>query len=149
MSDFYFGVSDEQALAIIKGFVNRINADFYGNGKEGLMQQVVRFIGDVRATEKERDRQQALRHQENAEKLDEIGEALGNATLNMSKKSLWWTIAGVAAAFASLMVAVAAIALTVYLAKHAQLEPLHIFHTHQVQSALSSFQDSAIPHSVR
>jgi hypothetical protein len=109
------------------GDVRRIKETLYGPPYPGLEARVNNFITTFEAVEK-------TRHEENQKQLADLNEKMG-------QRSLWMQVAGVAIAFASLMVAIAAIAATVYLARHADLDPLKLF-TQEPQTALSYTQDA-------
>jgi len=56
--------------------IERIDADLYNHGRDGLKTKLDKLL----ATEEEKERQQARRHQENAEKLQEISNKIAGRT---------------------------------------------------------------------
>jgi hypothetical protein len=110
------------------GKLSRAYETLFGPPYPGLEARVNAFITTFEAVE-------TTRHEENQDKLAQIN-------LKLSHRNLWVTIAGVAIAFASLMVGIAAIGATMYLAKHSDLEPMKLF-SGDNQPVVSSTQ--AIP----
>jgi hypothetical protein len=56
--------------------IEQIDRDFNNHGKDGLKTKLTQLL----ATEEEKERQQKLRHQENAEKLQEISNRIAGKT---------------------------------------------------------------------
>jgi hypothetical protein len=114
------------------GDVRRIKETLYGPPYPGLEARVNQFIATFEAVEK-------TRHEENQAQLAQINSKMG-------QRALWTQIAGVAIALAGVMVAIAALAATLYIAKHAALDPLKLW-GNQPSSVLSSTEDSIVaPH---
>jgi hypothetical protein len=95
MPDLDFGESDEEAILVLKGFAHRVNADLYNHGTRGLLTSFNTFMADHAAREDEQEKAQALRHQENSDKLAIL-------SADMSKKTFIWNVAGVLVAIAAL-----------------------------------------------
>ena len=95
------------------GKLSRAYEVLFGPPYPGLEARVNAFITTFEAVEK-------TRHEENQAQLSELNRKLGI-------RSFWVAVGGLAIAFASLMVGIAAIAATVYLAKHADAEPWKLF----------------------
>jgi hypothetical protein len=92
--------------------LSRIGAIVEGPPHPGLDKRVSTFIDKFEAIETQR-------HEENQEKLQQISNKLGS-------RSLITNIAMVIATIAGVMVAIAAVAATLYLAHHAEMEPLDL-----------------------
>jgi hypothetical protein len=58
---------------------------------------------------------------------ENMNREIANAGLKAAQRSVWWTAAAVCATLAGVCVALLAIVATVYLAKHATLEPFELF----------------------
>lgn len=100
-------------VAADNGDLRRCKETLFGPPYPGLEARVTAFITTFEAVEK-------TRHAENQEQLSQLNAKLG-------QRSFWVSVAGIAVAFASLMVAIAAIAATLYLAKHAAVDPRKLF----------------------
>ena len=95
------------------------------------------FFTGHEAVEAERDKQQKLRHAENSEKLEEIGNKL-------TQKNLWIGVAGVFVALASVAVGILAILATIRLAQHSEIDPLKFFHSQSANPVVSSLQTQTL-----
>lgn len=137
MAELDFGENDKDFVPVAKGFMHRINGDYYGNGKPGFMETVLRFMTQFLAVEKERERSQAARHEANSEKLDAINTQLAEKNEKVARKSLLWTIVGVTVAMASLALTALAIVVSVWVALHAQMDPMQILRSHENGPVLS------------
>lgn len=69
MSDLYFGKTEDEANVYTRTYVQQLWRDVYGTG--GL-KDVAEFITNYKATEREREKQESIRHQENKDRLDLI-----------------------------------------------------------------------------
>jgi hypothetical protein len=67
---------------------------------------------------------------------------LAEASLRTSKRSVMWTIVQTLVAVAAVAVSIMAIAATIYLAKHSELEPLEIFRGSAPALAVQSHQNA-------
>jgi hypothetical protein len=121
MPELEFGDTDEQAIVVLKGFAHRVNNDLYNHGRDGLLTRFNLFFAQHQEREDTLDKQQQKRHLENSDKLEEL-------KAKMDQKDLFWKIAAV-------MVAIAALAVTIFMAvaasklPHGQIDPAHIFHS--------------------
>ena len=98
----------------------KLDRQVNGNGQPGIRQDVSEIreiLSGIAATENERERTQALRHQENADKLAEMSTQIG-------RKTLLWTVAGLTVTGASLIVAILAIWVSIRLA--------HVSNLHEI-----------------
>lgn len=142
MPDLDFGETDEDAILVLKGFADRVNSDLYNHGTKGLLTTFNMFVTAHATQEAMRERQQRERHQENAERLQDIANKMGH-------KSLSWTIAGVAVALAGCAIAALAIIVMIRLANHVgKLDPEQLFHSQSLEPVLSysqHSQDAQIP----
>lgn len=68
MANLDFGDTDEERLIVMQGAIQRMHADFYGNGKPGLLDEVRTFTAEFRGAETERERQ----HKSNRARLNLI-----------------------------------------------------------------------------
>jgi hypothetical protein len=126
-----------------EAFMRRINGDFYGNGRKGLMERVMTFMDKFEGVEDERDRHQSQRHEENSLKLDEIN-------LKISRRSLAWTVAGVMMAIAGLIISVVGVLVAIKVSRVSDIRDI-VHDTHALQYTRSiSPQDatSAQPYNV-
>jgi hypothetical protein len=106
----------------------------FGPPYPGLEARVNTFITKFEAVE-------TVRHEENQDKLAQINQKLAT-------RSFWVTVAGVSIAFASLCIGAMALAATIYLSKHSQVDPLKLFSNHfdpVVSSWEKSPEDSSAP----
>lgn len=125
----------------VKGLEMRMNTVEEGvSNFRKFQERTARFMDKIEGTEEEREKQQLARHEENARKLDTI-------VAKTAQKGLLWTIAGVCIAAAGVGVAVVAIMATVWLAKHADMDPSQIFRgrAHEPVLSLVEPQDSSLP----
>jgi predicted glutamine amidotransferase len=126
-------VKEPYVVVAENGDIRRIKETLYGPPYPGLEARVNAFFTTFEAVEK-------TRHEENQQQLTALNSKMG-------QRSFWVSVAGVAVAFASLMVAIAAIAATIYLAKHADLEPTKLFsrEPNPVVSSTQAPNDAHIP----
>lgn len=90
--------------------VIQLAGDWWGNGQPGMMQNFQTFMDRSIATTTAVERMTEQRHRENSDKLDAI-------MADTSRKSLWWTIAGVVFAFVGLIIGTLAIIVTLKVVK--------------------------------
>ena len=96
--------------------IEQIDRDFNNHGKDGLKTKLTQLL----ATEEEKERQQKLRHQENAEKLQEISNKIAGKTY--------------LSAIVQILLALAAIAVMIFFgivswraAMHSEFDIQHMF----------------------
>jgi len=146
MPDLDFGESDEEAILVLKGFAHRVNADLYNHGTRGLLTSFNTFMADHAAREDEQEKAQALRHQENSDKLAIL-------SADMSKKTFIWNVAGVLnatklnlivalCAVATLVVLAVSVIVTIELSRRSDMDPAKIFHSSAPIQAYSSGTDA-------
>lgn len=68
MPDLNFGDSDKEALAVLKTFARRVDADLYNHGKDGMKTQLSELITAQMTREQLEDR----RHKQNRDRLNII-----------------------------------------------------------------------------
>lgn len=110
--------------------IRRIREIVEGPPHPGLEKRVDAFMTTFAAVEK-------TRHEENQEQLQQLNQKL-------AVRSQWVAVAGIAIAFASLMVGILALYATVYIAKHADVAPIKLFSV-RPDAVVSSFQTTQIP----
>jgi hypothetical protein len=136
MAEIDFGETQDEHNAVVENFIRQIKGDFYGNGREGILSRMTKFLDTFEAVEKERESHQDKRHRENAEKMDNVSQQIG-------KKTLWWTAAGVSIALAGVLVSILAILVMIRLAKAADVRDL--LRGDRDSPVLSSTQNTSMP----
>ncbi len=68
MGNLIFRGSADERRAQGEAFMIRVDADLYGSGREGFMEEVNGFMDNFKGAEKERDKQ----HKENRDRLNII-----------------------------------------------------------------------------
>ncbi len=84
--------------------------------------EVRSFITRADTRDEERELTQNDRHRENANKLSQI-------SLQMQEKSYWVSVAAVIGTIAGVLVAIAAIIISIRLAQHSEIDPMKLFHS--------------------
>lgn len=96
---------------MLMAVVNQLNADINGNGQDGLKKKAEAFMNAHDGAEAERTRQ----HNENKARLDRL--------------NFRFVVFGAIISFFGLVVAIAAIIVTVEISHHAEMDPARIFHS--------------------
>ncbi len=118
-----------ERMSLQEAAMDRVHNDLYNHGKDGLLTRFNVFFAKHEEREEVLDQQQEKRHQENSDKLESL-------KMKMGQKDLFWKVAAV-------MVAIAALAVTIFMAiaasrlPHSNLDPAHIFHSKSFNPMLS------------
>lgn len=91
--------------------IDRVDADMYNHGKDGLKTQFDKFVSDHKATEKARELAQQDRHAENKRQLEDI-------SLKVSRRSMWAAIIAIPIGLAGLALAALTLYAMIWLSKH-------------------------------